>query len=246
MNEPFSLALGLGFLLGLKHATEADHIVAVTTIVSEQQSLWRSALIGTFWGIGHTVALFFAGVVVILLRVRIPESIANILEFFVALMIIFLGMRILYKLSFNKETFMYKYHYNTILHSHMSYEIETQSHNLLVNSIKNEMQHSSNKLSSVGWRPLFIGIVHGLAGSAALTLLILTEITKGRGQLLGIVYLLIFGVGSIGGMILMSTIISLPFIFTSAKFETVNRPIKLIASIGSIIFGFYYAWEIFI
>src|ERR1051326_7957141 len=96
MNESLFFALGLGFLLGLKHATEADHLVAVTTIVSEQRSVMRSAAVGALWGIGHTISLFVAGVMVILLQVTIPERTAALLEFAVALMIIFLGTRILY------------------------------------------------------------------------------------------------------------------------------------------------------
>ena len=89
-------ALGLGFLLGLKHATEADHLIAVTTIVSEQRSVARSALVGAMWGVGHTAALLAAGVVVILLEVTIPERVAAALEFCVSLMIVFLGTRVLF------------------------------------------------------------------------------------------------------------------------------------------------------
>src|SRR2546423_10390643 len=96
-NMDYTLfALGLGFLLGLKHATEADHLVAVTTIVSEQRSVARSALVGAMWGVGHTAALLAAGVVVILLEVTIPERVAAALEFCVALMIVFLGSRVLF------------------------------------------------------------------------------------------------------------------------------------------------------
>src|ERR1044071_1629642 len=90
--------LGLGFVLGLKHATEADHLVAVTTIVSEHRSVWRSAIVGALWGLGHTASLFAAGVVLILLCVAIPEGVRTALELVVALMIIFLGTRILYML----------------------------------------------------------------------------------------------------------------------------------------------------
>ena len=95
MNYPL-FALGLGFLLGLKHATEADHLIAVTTIVSEQRSVARSALVGAMWGVGHTAALLAAGVVVILLEVTIPERVAAALEFCVSLMIVFLGTRVLF------------------------------------------------------------------------------------------------------------------------------------------------------
>src|SRR5215208_6838337 len=88
--------LGLGFVLGLKHATEADHLVAVSTIVSEHRSVWRSAAVGALWGLGHTASLFAAGAVLILLRVTIPEGVRVALELSVALMIVLLGTRILY------------------------------------------------------------------------------------------------------------------------------------------------------
>src|SRR4051794_367825 len=88
--------LGLGFVLGLRHATEADHLVAVTTIVSEQRSVWRASVVGALWGLGHTAALFAAGTLLILLRVTLPEGLRVALELCVALMIVLLGTRVLY------------------------------------------------------------------------------------------------------------------------------------------------------
>src|ERR1700716_289176 len=96
MNGSLILALAIGFLLGLKHATEADHLVAVTTIVSEQRSVLRAGFVGALWGVGHTISLLVVGVLVIVLEVAIPLRVANALEFGVALMIIFLGARVLY------------------------------------------------------------------------------------------------------------------------------------------------------
>src|SRR4030088_896139 len=112
MNGPLLIALSLGFVLGLKHATEADHLVAVTTIVSEQRSIWRSGLVGALWGVGHTVSLLAAGVLGILLGIAIPGPLAAIFEFLVALMIIFLGGRILYL------TFRHRTHVHVHAHSH--------------------------------------------------------------------------------------------------------------------------------
>src|SRR5829696_881967 len=83
--------LGFGFLFGLKHATEADHVVAVSAIVSRERSLRRSALVGALWGVGHTASLLVVGVVVLALRVAVPERVTSWLEFGVALMIIGLG-----------------------------------------------------------------------------------------------------------------------------------------------------------
>ena len=86
-------------------------------------------------------------------------------------------------------------------------------------------------------------MVHGLAGSAALTLLVLTEVLRNGSRALGLAYLLIFGVGSIGGMMLMSAIISLPFVFTASRFTRVDAPVRLLAGLLSVAFGIYYAWE---
>src|SRR5439155_14230844 len=98
MNESLLATLGLGFVLGLKHATEADHLVAISTIVSERRSIWESASVGALWGVGHTASLLVAGFFVIALGIAIPERVASLLELAVALMIIFLGTRLLYRI----------------------------------------------------------------------------------------------------------------------------------------------------
>src|SRR5207237_977345 len=96
MNQSLLATLGFGFLLGLKHATEADHLVAVSTIVSESRYIWHAAGVGALWGVGHTASLLVGGFFVIALGVTVPARIANLLELAVALMIIFLGTRLLY------------------------------------------------------------------------------------------------------------------------------------------------------
>ncbi|MDQ3907805.1 MAG: hypothetical protein M3268_05625, partial [Acidobacteriota bacterium] len=94
-----------------------------------------------------------------------------------------------------------------------------------------------------GWRPFVVGVVHGLAGSAALTLLVLAEVLRGGGsRSLGLSYLLVFGVGSVGGMMLMSALVSLPFALTAARFRRLDRPVRLFAGLASVAFGLYYAW----
>jgi ABC-type nickel/cobalt efflux system permease component RcnA len=239
MSYPL-FALGLGFLLGLKHATEADHLVAVTTIVSEQRSVSRSALVGAMWGVGHTAALLAAGVVVILLEVTIPARVAAALEFGVALMIIFLGSRALFlALRHRRRVHVHAHTHDGRTHTHLHFHENGDAHAATAFRAPSHERHGGFG----GWRPLAVGVVHGLAGSAALTLLVLTEVLRNGSRALGLAYLLIFGVGSIGGMMLMSALISLPFVFTASRFRRVDAPVRLLAGLVSVAFGLYYAWE---
>jgi sulfite exporter TauE/SafE len=207
MTGSIVFTLGLGFLLGLKHATEADHLVAVSTIVSEQRSMRKSAIVGFLWGIGHTSSLLVAGIAVIVMGIVIPQRVADLLEFGVAIMIIALGCRLVWRTQ--------------TAHTH---------------------PHHHDALKRIGWKPVMIGVVHGMAGSAALTLLILTEVVHGHSPLLGIGYLLIFGVGSILGMLSMSAMISLPFVYGAGWSHRLDRPLRLTAGVGSAVFGVFYAW----
>lgn len=244
MYDSLSMALGLGFLLGLKHATEADHLVAVTTIVSEQRSVWRSMMIGALWGIGHTAALFVAGLLIIILHVSIPERVAVILELGVALMITILGARILYLLLRDRgSVHVHTHTHDGRTHSHLHFHDREDAHR--VGDAHKKAAQRAHHSGLDGLRPVFVGVVHGLAGSAALTLLVLTEIMSGGGsRALGMAYLLIFGAGSIGGMLVMSALISLPFVFTTSYFTRINNPLRLVAGLSSVAFGIYYAWEV--
>ena len=241
MNESLLIALSLGFLLGLKHATEADHLIAVTTIVSEQRSIGRSMMVGVLWGAGHTAALFAAGLLIILLHVTIPERIAALLELAVAAMITFLGARILYLLlRDHRRMHVHTHTHDGRTHSHLHFHDPEDAHSLN-DSQKRPAHHGAIR----GLRPVLVGIVHGLAGSAALTLLVLTEIMSGEGgsRALGVAYLLIFGAGSVCGMLVMSALISLPFVLTANRFVQVNNPLRFAAGVASVAFGIYYALE---
>ena len=232
-----------GFVLGLKHATEADHLVAVTTVVSEHRSVWRAAAVGGLWGLGHTAALFAAGAALILLRVQIPEGAAAALELAVALIIVLLGSRILYLvLRRRRDVHVHAHaHDGGRTHTHLHFHGRADAHAATEPHATSHARHRG----LWGWRPFVVGVVHGLAGSAALTLLVLSEIlNKGGSKLLGFAYLLVFGVGSVGGMLLMSALIGLPFALTAARFRSVDTPVQLLAGCASVAFGLYYAWEI--
>jgi ABC-type nickel/cobalt efflux system permease component RcnA len=232
--------LGLGFALGLKHATEADHLVAVTTVVSEQRSLWRSAVVGVLWGLGHTAALLVAGAALILLRVTIPEGVRVALELSVALMIVLLGTRLLYLvLRRRRDVHVHEHAHGGRTHTHLHFHDRADAHPA---DAGHPVSHARHR-GLWGWRPVVVGAVHGLAGSAALTLFVLTDVMRGGSRLLGFAYLLIFGAGSVGGMVLMSTLVGLPFALSAARFRSVDTPVRLLAGGASVAFGLYYGWQ---
>lgn len=229
MEASLYAAFGLGLILGIKHALDADHLIAVSTIVSEHRSLKWASLIGAFWGLGHTATLFVVGLLVIGLRLTIPPRLALGLEFLVALMLVILGGSILWR-SFRVE----KLH----LHAH-AHNPETHAHFHLHGS--REEDHSHPHPFTSMRKPFLVGMVHGLAGSAALMLLVLTTIPS---PLAGLAYILIFGSGSVGGMLVLSSMIGLPFILTAQRFSLVNRWIRLVAGVASVFFGLFLGWEI--
>ena len=223
--------LGLGFLLGLKHATDADHLIAVSTIVSERKGFWSSSIVGALWGMGHTASLLIVGLAVIAFHFQIPEKIAMGMEFFVALMLIILGANVLWKIKKGATFHVHAHEHGDHLHLH------PHIHEIATADEHDGIHHHPSK---VGKKPFFVGMVHGMAGSAALMLVVLATISS---RIVALMYIGIFGLGSIGGMFLMSTLIGLPFTFTS-RFERVNRIIRLTAGIVSVVFGLFYAWQI--
>jgi ABC-type nickel/cobalt efflux system permease component RcnA len=226
--------LGLGLLFGLKHATEADHIVAVSAIVSQERSLLRSALVGALWGVGHTASLILIGILVLALRVAVPETVANWLEFGVALMIIVLGAGALHRaLSRRRDVHLHQHKHDGVSHVHIHFHEHGTEHTGTTAS-------HSHAVSRVGFKPLLVGAMHGLAGSAALTLLVLTQINS---TALGLVYLAVFGIGSIAGMLLMSGLIGLPFWLSARRLGGVHYGLQTVAGALSIIFGLWYAYE---
>lgn len=224
--------LGMGLLFGLKHATEVDHVVAVSTIVSQHRNVWRSAMVGALWGAGHTVALLITGVFVLFLRIAIPERVSNWLEFCVALMIIGLGSTALWRaLRKRGDVHLHEHSHDGVSHVHIHFHDRQTRHD--------RNRPHAHDVSRIGQKPVLIGTVHGLAGSGALTLLILTQIES---TWLGLLYLAIFGVGSIAGMLLMSGLIGLPFALTSGKLTPIHHRLQTAAAVFSIAFGCWYAW----
>ncbi len=234
--------LGLGLVFGLKHATEVDHVVAVSTIVSEQRNVFRSALVGGLWGMGHTASLIVVGVIVLALRIAIPDYVSSWLEFAVALMIIGLGVNALVRsLRRRADVHLHRHMHDGLLHEHVHFhEAETGHPNADARNHSHFAAHS-HAISRVGFKPLIVGAMHGLAGSGALTVLVLTQIDS---AMLGLLYLTVFGIGSILGMLLMSFIVGLPFALSARKLGSVHYGLQTVAGALSIAFGLWYAYEI--
>lgn len=226
MNGSLLGTLALGFVLGLKHALDADHLVAVSTIVGREKSVWRSSIVGAVWGMGHTASLFVAAVAVILLKLTISTRASLTLEFGVGLMLILLGLDLLRRVLKGEIS----------IHSH-THDGEDREH-LHLHAGSPDLHRSHH---AVGKRSFFVGLVHGLAGSAALMLFVLTTITN---PWIGLVYVLIFGGGTIGGMLVMSAVIGLPFALANRVFAGLVGKIQFAAGLGSLGFGIFYAWRI--
>ena len=227
--------LGLGLVFGLKHATEVDHVVAVSNIVSEQRKLWRAALVGGLWGVGHTASLVIVGMVVLVLRVAISERVASGLEFCVALMIIGLGA-VTFARSLRVRraaVHLHQHRHDGLEHAHIHFHEAETEHAATVPA-------HTHAVTRIGIKPLVVGAVHGLAGSAALTLLVLAQIPS---TLVGLLYLLVFGLGSIAGMLLMSGLVGLPFVLSARKLSGLHYSLQTAAGALSICFGLWYAYE---
>ena len=221
--------LGLGLILGLRHALDPDHIAAVSTIVSESRSVRRSSLIGTCWGLGHTMSLLVAGVLVIALKIQISDRLALWMEFAVALMLILLGLKAVLKPLRGWRIHVHQHAHGGSSHSHAHLHRPSEEH-----------AHQHRHLIRSGARPFLVGMVHGMAGSAALMILVLATIPS---ALAGLIYIAVFGLGSVGGMLIMSSLISLPFILTRQRFNVLSQGLQVAVGLFSLGFGLFLSWQ---
>ena len=180
----------LGFMLGMRHALDPDHVVAVTAIMSREGTLRRAQWIGALWGIGHSATVFFVGGSIALFKLVVTPSVVVGLEFCVALMLIVLGVA-----------------------------------NLA----------SKSSASAVGaTRPLAVGFVHGLAGSAFIAMLVSTSLPTS--MMIGW-YLLLFGVGTVIGMMLLTSAIAMPALYFAGRYRDAGKHLRFASGIASIAFG---------
>lgn len=206
MLSAFSAA-ALGFLLGLRHATDPDHVVAVTAIVARERGFARAARIGALWGIGHSLTVLVMGGLIIVFRITIPPRLGLGLEFAVALVLILLGFSALRPMT----------------------------------AVQAAARESRRVARVDGLRPVGVGVIHGLAGSAAVALLILAVIPETAWAL---AYLVVFGLGTIAGMTIVTWLIAAPTVYAARHVVTFQRGIRLAAGTLSVLFGLFLAREI--
>jgi ABC-type nickel/cobalt efflux system permease component RcnA len=227
MDTSLSAALGLGFVLGIRHAMDADHMAAVSTLVSQHRSLRRSCLLGTFWGLGHTLALLAAGIATIGLRLSISPELERTFERGVGCVLILLGAHVLLR---SLATWR--------LHPHEQAHGD-HSHRHLHRRPDAVHGHDHARLLRMGGRPFLVGLLHGMAGSAALMLLVVAAIPSPVG---GFLYILVFGAGSTVGMLVLSGLIGLPFVVTTDRSPRALVFIQILAGVTSGVLGLTLLW----
>lgn len=247
--EPAPLsAMLLGFLLGLQHATDPDHLVAVATILTRERRFTDGALIGVLWGAGHMTTLTIVGAIIIGLKLTISPAVGGSLELVVAAMLIVLGVLRLRDALRGLDTVspghLVADHDHGggagVVHSHPHAHDAEHTH-------EHAHVHPSRWLAKLGWRggwpagrALVVGAIHGLAGSAAVSLLVLATL---RSTMSAVVYLVIFGIGTILGMTLLTAIMAFP-VSMALRYRRARQALALCAGIGSIAFGLVYGYRL--
>jgi len=213
LNLGSLLALLFGFILGLEHTLDLDHLVAVSTIASENKSLGKSLLIGGAWGFGHTLILFAVGMLVLTFKLTIPNSLTRFFELLVGMMLIGLGVWVIQRVR-RSGVHIHRHSHRRYSHIHVHSHKNTKSHHHV---------HKS----------LLVGMLQGLAGSAGLMLIMVLTM---KTVIQGFIFILLFGLGTIAGMAIVGTIISLPFLLTKWSVK-VNKRIKMLTGLLSIGLG---------
>ena len=244
---PFATVILLGLFLGMRHSTDADHVVAVSTIVSRQGSIRSSAAIGLLWGLGHTLTIFLVGSAIIIFGVVIPPRVGLSMEFCVALMLIVLGLLNLTGVMrwitgrFTPSTKIPATSQPAVSVCCISTDGVAAGQTASSRS-ERPLDRTMGELGLYQTlRPLAVGLVHGLAGSAAVALLVLSTIKR---PLWSTAYLLVFGAGTIMGMMLMTAAISVPLVYTGKKFFRINRHLTVISGLASMAFGIFLVYHI--
>lgn len=236
MDPMLATIVGVGFVLGLRHALDPDHVVAVTALASGRRGLRRTSLVGAFWGLGHAVSLAVAGGAILALRLSVPPSISNALEAAVGVMLVVLGVASLrralrWRLHAHPHAHDGRTHVH--FHAHAPEQVHAPAH-------AQPGAHGHPHPLRGGLRPFLVGLVHGLAGSAGLALLALSAAPD---LVAGATYLVVFGAGSIAGMLALSTLMSLPLAYLETRYAALHRGVQISAALASVAFGMWVVAE---
>ena len=216
---------GVGFVLGLRHALDPDHVAAVSTILGEQRSLRRSSLVGTFWGLGHALSLLLAGGALLVLRLSVPPVVERWMESTVAVMLVVLGAAALRSglrgVTLHAHRHTHDGHEHVHLHAHHAAAPAGHRH---VHPL------------GVGWRPFLVGTVHGLAGSGAVAVLALSAAPS---LAAGLAYILMLGLGAVAGMLVLSTLLSLPLALLPERHAQLHRRFQVLAGACTLALGLW-------
>jgi ABC-type nickel/cobalt efflux system permease component RcnA len=240
MTQLITLVL-LGFFLGMRHATDPDHVIAVATIVARQRRLGVAAQIGALWGLGHMLTIGVVGMAIIVFRLTIPPRLGLGLEFAVALMLILLGASNLLGLSL-RQILGLRRHAHVHAHGDYAHSHPHGAHGHGHAEDETPQAWLDRRMGGMGGyallRPLLIGVVHGLAGSAAVALLVLASIPDPAWAL---AYLLLFGAGTIAGMVLITVLMAAPLLHWSHRTPRVAIGMRLASGLISMGFGLFLA-----
>lgn len=225
--------LALGLLIGMQHALEADHVAAVSAIAARQSSARKIISHGAVWGIGHTLTLMIVAGGGLMLGLEFSDEMAGWLEAGVGVVLVLLGGHLLIALIRERIHFHLHRHNDDNVHFHAhSHAGETKPHD--------KIPHDHEHPKKLPFRTLFIGMIHGLAGSAAL--LVLTAQTV-QSPLVGFGYVVLFGVGSVFGMAILSAVIAIPLTYTARALTWVNRGIQGVVGVWTLALGVYVIYQ---
>jgi ABC-type nickel/cobalt efflux system permease component RcnA len=222
----------LGFVIGMRHAVESDHVAAVASLATHSHSLADTVRQGAAWGLGHTLTLFVFGSVVLVLELVMPQSMAHVLELAVGIMLILLGIDVLRRLVQERIHFHLHHHTDGEVHFHAHSHTGEQNHDV--------RRHAHEHPRGFPVRALFVGLMHGMAGSAALILLTVQTV---QSPLLGLLYIALFGIGSMLGMALLSFAIAIPLRYSARGMTWLHNGLQGVVGLVTIGIGSMLVYE---
>lgn len=218
----------LGLLIGMQHALEADHVAALSSLCTGTRSVRRIATHGAVWGLGHSLTLLLFAGTAVFLDLRFGETLAQVLEGVVGGMLILLGGQVLVRL------WRARLHFHSHRHADGRTHFHVHSHLGEEGTAHDPDHHVHTHASKLPVRTLLVGMVHGLAGSAALVILTASTV---QNPLMGLLYVALFGLGSIAGMTVLSSLLAVPLAWTAQAFTWAHRSLQAGVGLATVALG---------